>query len=124
MANIRVDLNHTPLDGETVTFKAPCNASNITGLIIYYQNEKNVTSSSVFTLTDANGGNLGIVDNVFAEGSIVKVILDTDENKAFMQNPDTNTYLEGKFADLNQAIENKTTVFYHFGSSFLFVNRY
>lgn len=97
MANIRIDLNHAPLDGETVSFKAPCNASDITGLVIYYQNESNQTVSKEFTLNDANGGDIGVLDNVFAEGAIVKVILDTDQSNAFVQNPDTNTYLEGRF---------------------------
>ena len=103
MANIRIDLNHAPLDGETVSFKAPCNASDITGLIIYYENDSGVTVSREFTLNDANVGDIGVVDNIFAEGAIVKVILDTDANNAFVQNPDTNTYLEGKF----EAIEGK-----------------
>ena len=97
MANIRLDLNHAPLDGESVTFKAPCDASQITGLVIYYANEANTTVSKSFTLTDANGGDIGLIDNVFSAGAIIKVLLDTDENKAFMQNPDTNTYLEGRF---------------------------
>lgn len=100
MANIRVDLNHVPVDGETVSFKAPCNASNITGLVIHYVNNSGATASREFTLSDANGGNIGLLDNVFAEGAIVKVILDTDAYNAFVQNPDTNTYLEGRFADL------------------------
>ena len=93
MANIRVDLNHAPLDGEAVTFKAPCDASEITGLVIYYDGE-----SKAFTLTDANGGDIGVLDNIFSEGAIVKAILDTDGNKAFVQNPNTNTYLEGELA--------------------------
>ena len=93
MANIRVDLNHAPLDGEAVTFKAPCDASEITGLVIYYDGE-----SKVFTLTDANGNDIGVLDNIFAEGAIVKAILDTDGNKAFVQNPNTNTYLETELA--------------------------
>ena len=96
MANIRVDLNHAPLDGEAVTFKAPCNASDITGLVIYYDDGGN-TVSKAFTLTDANGNDIGVLDNIFAEGAIVKAILDTDGNKAYIQNPNTNTYLESRF---------------------------
>ena len=100
MANIRIDLNHAPLDGETVSFKAPCNASDVSGLIIYYLNESEQEVSKEFTLNDANGNDIGVLDNVFAEGAIVKVILDTDLNNAFMQNPDTNAYLEGRFEDI------------------------
>lgn len=97
--NIRIDLNHAPLDGETISFKAPCNASEVSGLIIYYKNESNLSVSKEFTLSDAHGGNIGVLDNIFAKGAIVKVIIDTDANNAFVQNPDTNTYLEGKLAE-------------------------
>ena len=97
MANIRIDLNHAPLAGETITFKAPCDAKDIAGLIIYYPSENGVTTSREFTLNDANGGDIGAVDNIFAAGAIVKVILDIDVNNAYVQNPDTNTYLEGRF---------------------------
>lgn len=96
--NIRIDLDHIPMDGETVSFKAPCNASEITGLIIYYKNESNNTVSQEFTLNDANGADIGSIDNIFAEGAIVKVILDTGLNNAFVQNPDTNDYLEKELA--------------------------
>ena len=98
MANIRLDLNHAPLDGETITFKAPCDASGITGLIIYYHNEDNTLSSQEFTLNDASGSDIGMLDNIFSEGSIVKVIIDTDTNNAYVQNSDTNMYLESRFS--------------------------
>lgn len=101
--NVRIDLSHAPLDGETISFKAPCNASEVSGLIIYYPNEKNQTVSKEFTLNDANGNDIGLLDNIFAEGSIVKVIVDTDANNAFMQNSDTNAYLENKFASITPA---------------------
>ena len=100
MANIRIDLNHTPLNGETVSFRAPCNASDIAGLTIYYVDNGGATVSREFTLNDANGNDIGSIDSIFAEGAIVKVILDTDLNNAFVQNPDTNAYLEGKFKDI------------------------
>lgn len=108
MANIRLDLNHIPLDGEAVTFKAPCDASQITGLIIYWVDDSNITVSQVFTLADANGGDIGTLDNIFSAGAIVKVILDTDEHKAFMQNSDTNTYLEGKLSDVAKRVHKHT----------------
>ena len=107
MANIRIDLNHAPLDGETVSFKAPCNASDITGLVVYHPDENGREVSQEFTLNDANGNDIGSIDNIFAEGAIVKVILDTDLNNAFVQNPDTNAYLEGRFDALDAKIENK-----------------
>ena len=104
MANIRVDLTHAPFDGEAVAFKAPCDASNITGLNIYYADADGATASQEFTLTDANGGDIGTIDHIFAEGAIVKVLLDTDTNRAFVQNADTNAYLEGRFDDKQDKI--------------------
>ena len=104
MANIRIDLNHAPLDGETVSFKAPCNASEVSGLIIYYLDENQQEASKEFTLNDANGSDIGSIDSIFAEGAIVKVVLDTDTNSAFVQNPDTNAYLEGRFEDIEEQI--------------------
>ena len=97
MANIRIDLTHAPIDGETLSFKAPCDAKDITGLIIYYPNENAETVSHEFTLNDASGSDIGEIDNIFSEGAIVKVIIDTYLNNAFVQNADTNTYLEGRF---------------------------
>ena len=52
------------------------------------------------SFADAHGNDLGDLDNLFAEGAMVKVILDTDTNKAFIQNADTNAYLEKKFDNL------------------------
>lgn len=105
MANIRFDFRRAPLDGQVVTFKAPCNASDISGLIIYYPNENSEIVSTEFTLNDANIGDIGVVDNIFAEGAIVKVILDTDTNNAYVQNPDTNTYIEGRFDTLQEYVD-------------------
>ena len=96
--NIRIDLDHIPMDGETISFKAPCNASEVTGLIIYYPNGTNQEVSAEFTLNDANGVDIGSIDNIFAKSAIVEVILDTDTNSAFVQNPDTNAYLEAELA--------------------------
>ena len=96
--NIRINLGHAPLDGETISFKAPCNASDVTGLIIYYPNGSGQEASREFTLNDANGKDIGMIDSIFAEGAIVKVVVDTDTDSAFVQNPDTNAYLERRLA--------------------------
>ena len=87
--NVRVDLTTPIYDGMEVVFKAPCNASEVTGLNLYYQQEM-----QNFSFADANANDVGDLDNLFAEGAVVKVILDTDTNKAFIQNGDTNAYLE------------------------------
>lgn len=104
MANIRVDLPATIVNGQSVTFRSPVNCSEITGLVVYYP-ENNVVVNRVFQFADAHGNNVGSV-NLFAENVLVKVILDTDLNSAYVQNADTNAYLERRFAEIEESIEN------------------
>ena len=93
--NVRVELDSPIYDGKEVIFKAPCNASEVTGLKLCYQQEVHY-----FTFADANANDVGDLDNLFAVGAVVKVILDTDTNKAFIQNADTNSYLEQRFNEI------------------------
>ena len=57
-----------------------------------------MTTSQVFLFTDAHGNNLTGVGNLFTTGVIVKVVLNVDEGKAYIQNADTNKYLETALA--------------------------
>ena len=93
--NIRVDLNAPIRDGTEVVFRSPVDCSQITGLIVYYNGE-----SKEFAFADAHGNNVGDIDHLFAENVVVKVILDPETSMAFVQNADTNAYLEGKFASV------------------------
>ena len=95
--NVRVNVNYTIYDGVEIVFKAPCNASEVTGLILYYPGDTGIVSS-VFTFADAHTNDLGNIDHLFLAGAVVKVILDTETNMAFVQNAATNGYLENKFA--------------------------
>jgi hypothetical protein len=104
MANIRVDIPATIINGQSVTFRSPVNCSQITGLVVYYP-ENNDMVNRVFQFADAHGSNVGSV-NLFAENVLVKVILDTDLNRAFVQNADTNAYLERRFAEIEERMEN------------------
>lgn len=97
--NVRVNLNYTIYDGAEIVFKAPCDASEVTGLIVYYPNGTEEVSS-VFAFADAHVNDLGNIDDLFVEGAVVKVILDTDTNMAFVQNAATNAYLERRFAGI------------------------
>lgn len=96
MANIRIDLEATVVNGQALTFKSPADCSQVTGLIIYYP-VGDTTTSKTFQFADAHGNNVGSV-SLFAEDVLVKVILDTDAGKAYVQNADTNAYLEGQLA--------------------------
>lgn len=95
MANIRIDLLSSITNGQAVTFKSPVDCSDITGLIVYYPNNGKQVST-VFEFTDAHGNDVAGF-SLFANDVLVKVILDTESNKAFVQNADTNAYLESKF---------------------------
>ena len=98
--NIRVDLNTSIKDGTEVVFRSPVDCSQVTGLKVYYPGEDGNTTSQEFAFADANGNNVGDIDHLFAENVAVKVILDVTASMAFVQNADTNAYLEGRFQDI------------------------
>ena len=91
MANIKVELSHEIIDGQPVTFVAPCDCTAITGLTVEYPN-----GSKAFTFKDAHGNTLTGVGNLFTKGAYVKAILDVANGYAYLQNADTNAYLEAQ----------------------------
>lgn len=99
MPKIRIDINTTPSNGRSLTFKAPADCSNVTGLIVYYP-ENGATTSKEFVFADAHGVDVGSgTISLFAKNAFVKVVLDTDNGKAYVQNADTNDYLESELAE-------------------------
>lgn len=100
MAYIRVDQAMPVFDGQPVTFKSPADCSAIDALKIYYPAENGTETSAVFAFADAHGNNVGDIDHLFGENVLVKVILHTENSMAFVQNADTNAYLEGRFKEL------------------------
>lgn len=101
--NIRVDLNYPINDGVEVVFRSPVDCSQVTGLKVYYP-KNGATASNEFAFADAHGNNVGDIDHLFAENVVVKVILDVTTGMAFVQNADTNAYLEGRFGELEDKI--------------------
>ena len=98
MAQIRIDLNEPLLNGMDIKFQAPCDCTGITGLIVFYPNgDDDSYDNKTFVFKDAHGNVLTGIGNLFVRGSIVKVIVDTVDGIAYLQNADTNGYLEGKF---------------------------
>lgn len=97
--NIIVDLNTPITDGKEVVFRSPVDCSQVTGLIVNYNDV-----SQEFAFADAHGNNVGDIDHLFAENVVVKVILDVTTSMAFVQNADTNAYLEGRFESLEDMI--------------------
>ena len=90
--NIRVNLNTIIADGSEVVFRSPADCSQVTGLVIYHTGGK-----TEFAFADAHGHNVGDIDHLFAENAVVKVILDVTAGMAFVQNADTNAYIERTF---------------------------
>ena len=84
MPNLRVDLpvGTTICDGKQITFKAPCDCSDITALLI---------DGRAYQLVDAFG-NVVAGGNSFTANAMVSVIIDTDEYKAFLQNAVANSF--------------------------------
>lgn len=97
MANIRLNLNEPICDGYATTFEAPCDCTDITGLIVYYPvlvDGVISTESKTFTFKDAHNNTMTGVGNLFLQGAIVKVILNVTDGYAYIQNADTNGYIE------------------------------
>lgn len=107
MANIRTDVDYTIVDGAEIIFKAPCDSCTVTGLKVYYPNSDGITVNEVFVFKDAHGNELTDLDT-FKANAMVKVILNTTDHIAHIQNADTNAYLEGKFEELREDMENLT----------------
>ena len=98
MSNIRVDVEYTIVDGSEIKFRSPVDCSAIAGLIVYYPGADGNTTSKVFAIADSHGNNVGDIPHLFAENVVVKVILDVTNGMAFVQNADTNAYLEAQLA--------------------------
>lgn len=97
MANIKITLDHDIVDGESVTFKAPCDSTEVTGIKVYYKvetEEGSTDADKTFTFRDAHCEALTNIDNLFKEGAYLTALLDTTNNYAFIQNADTNKYVE------------------------------
>ena len=90
--NIKVELKTNIADGSEVVFRSPADCSQVTGLVIYHTGGK-----TEFAFADAHGHNVGDIDHLFAENAVVKVILDVTAGMAFVQNADTNAYIERTF---------------------------
>ena len=97
MANIKITLNHTISDVSEVAFRSPLDYANITGLTVDYPDTDGNMLSKDFAFADAHKTDVGHLSDLFATDAIVKVLLDYETAHAFIQNADTNSYLENKF---------------------------
>lgn len=89
MALIKIEMSMPPVDGMDIKFKAPCDCTQITGLLVEYPE-----GSKEFTFRDTHGNDLTGLGNLFFAGTYVKVLVDTQNGYAYLQNADNNTYIE------------------------------
>ena len=104
MALIKIELSAPPIDGMDIKFQAPCDCAEATGLLVTYPE-----GSQEFTFRDCHSNNLANLDALFGDGAYVKVMLDVQRGHAYLQNADTNGYLEAKIdtkASFTQIWEN------------------
>lgn len=108
---VRTDDTHLIEDGSELKFRAPVACTDATRLRVVYAGKKEDTYKN-FVFADANGNDIGEINNLFAENAVVTVILDftanvdgEDTGAAFVQNADTNAYLEERFEELSKSID-------------------
>lgn len=112
MANIKIELDYPLTDGMSLTFKAPCDNTAVTGLKVYYPEvgeSGTTTTSKTFTFKDAHLNTISALGNLFSEGATVVVVVDTNNSYAFIQNADTNGYLENKVTSVAKGGTGATT---------------
>lgn len=111
---IVVHINYDITDGMEIKFKSPVACTDISRLCV---KQSGTDNQKIFAFADANGNDVGDINNLFSANAIVKVILDLDavvanaDGAAFVQNADTNTYLENKFEEVNQTIAQTSKTF-------------
>lgn len=79
MSVVKVTLpgGEIPVNGKQVSFVAPCGCDAVTGLSI---------EGETYTVVDAMGEVVTGIGGVFCAGSVISVILDTVNKKAYLQN--------------------------------------
>lgn len=112
MAKIRLNIDHEIVDGEVLVFNAPCSCTDVDGIIVYYnqltETDVEETSKS-FVFADAHGNVLTGLGNLFMAGAYVSVILNITNGRAYIQNADTNAYLESRIVYSATEPSNPTT---------------
>lgn len=113
MATIKVNLTEPLRDGMDIKFQAPCDCVAVTSLTLTYPTEAGGTASKTLTMMDAHGNRLTGIGNLFMQGAYVKVMVDSANSIAYLQNADTNGYLEGEFNKLRALhLDNGSGCFY------------
>lgn len=91
LAYIKVTSRCDIYDGMSITFRAPCDSSEVEGLNVYDTN-----GMQSFTFYDSGGYSTAGVTFFFPD-AYVTAVLDTSNGVAFIQNAESNCYLENLF---------------------------
>ena len=100
MAKIKVYAKQEIYDGMAVTFRAPCDCTEVDGLKVYFGDDV-----QTFAFRDAHENTLTGMGNLFTKGAYVKAILNTSNGYAYLQNADTNGYIEQKFKETENLLK-------------------
>lgn len=85
--NLTLPVGEVAVTGKQITFVAPCDSEGLTHIIL---------DNNEYELVDSKGDTL--TERAFIKEAMVSIILHTDTYKAYIQNPNTNAYLEAMFA--------------------------
>lgn len=119
MANVKITVNGPLMDGHKVTFKAPCNCDVVEKLDVRYV-EDSTQKSKLFTMKDTHGNDVTGLGNLFEAESYVHVILDTVNCFAYLQNADTNGYIEKRLGGFT--FYNNPSLVYNQGTKVFYKN--
>lgn len=95
--SIIVSTNINVKNNSTITFKAPCDGTGIISLII---------NSVTYTLVDAKNNNINAIGNVFIKDALVSVLIDTTNNRAYIQNAAGLLDLKEQIGDISTVLDN------------------
>ena len=88
-------------NGMELSFKAPCNCSDATGISL---------DGVTYELVDASGTSLTSCSNYFVKDAVLTVIIDTENHKATLLNPNVNNYTKTLGTPNDTASATGTTV--------------
>lgn len=98
MSKIKLNLDFTPVNGKQISFVAPCSSADTECLVI---------DDVQYAIVDADGVSVAGLDNVWNSGALVSAILYVDTHRAFIQNANTNSYVEAKLVGCENHISDK-----------------
>ena len=108
MANINVVVDKPIADGYKLKFRTPCDSTTIEGLEVKYPAKNGVgTLIKKFVFKDAHGTELSGFGNLFVSGVMIEVLLDVTHSVAYIQNADTNSYVESVKSDIQRLEESQ-----------------